>query len=126
MKSVAQLLQNTAGDGAICARLGGEEFCILLPGSNGEMTRLTAARLRVAIEMQQMVSAGRKFGLTASFGYCELVPEDDLRSAMARTDTAVYQAKADGRNFVRIAPAVALAINPSLGAGIMTGELRPQ
>ncbi|WP_152599659.1 GGDEF domain-containing protein, partial [Hoeflea sp. BAL378] len=95
LKTVARLLRNVAGEGSICARLGGEEFCILLPESNAEMTRLTAARLRVAIELQQMVSSGQKFGLTASFGYCELAPGDDLRVAMANTDAAVYQAKAD-------------------------------
>ncbi|OCW58107.1 GGDEF domain-containing protein [Hoeflea olei] len=106
LRTVAELLRNVAGEGAICARMGGEEFCILLPESNAEMTRLAAARLRVAIEMQQMVSSGQKFGLTASFGYCELRPQDDLRVAMACTDAAVYQAKAAGRNTVRVAPAL--------------------
>ncbi|MDP2121539.1 MAG: GGDEF domain-containing protein [Hoeflea sp.] len=122
LKTVAQLLQNVAGDGAICARLGGEEFCILLPDSNGEMTRLTAARLRVAIEMQQMVSSGRKFGLTGSFGYCELAPGDDLRVAMARADAAVYQAKADGRNLVRSAPAILAVTHPAEASDRVVGQ----
>jgi len=103
LKTVARLLQDEAGDASLCARLGGEEFCILIPETNTEMARLAATRLRVAIETQQIVSSGRKLALTASFGYCELCPEDDLRAAMARVDAAVYQAKADGRNLVRIA-----------------------
>ncbi|MEP3437706.1 MAG: GGDEF domain-containing protein [Hoeflea sp.] len=103
LKTVAQLLKREAGPGSICARLGGEEFCILLPESNSEMTRLVATRLRVAIETQQIVSSGRRLNLTASFGYCELAPEDELRDAMADVDAAVYQAKADGRNLVRVA-----------------------
>jgi len=126
LKTVARLLRDVAGDGAICARLGGEEFCILLPESNGEMTRLTAARLRVAIEMQQLVSCGRKFGLTASFGYCELAPADDLRAAMARVDAAVYRAKDDGRNLVRIAAAPAAYPEPDRISTLMTGELQYQ
>ena len=126
LTTVARLLRNVAGDDAICARLGGEEFCILLPDSNGEMTRLTAARLRVAIEMQQLVSSGRKFGLTASFGYCELAPEDDLRGAMARTDAAVYQAKDDGRNLVRIAPVATAHSGPVPIPDLLTGKLQCQ
>lgn len=126
LTTVARLLRDVAGDGAICARLGGEEFCILLPESNGEMTRLTAARLRVAIEMQQLVSSGRKFGLTASFGYCELAPADDLRAAMARVDAAVYRAKDDGRNLVRIAAAAAAYPEPDRISNLMTGELQYQ
>jgi len=124
LKTVAQLLRNVAGESAICARLGGEEFCILLPESNGEMTRLTAARLRLAIEMQQLVSSGRKFGLTASFGYCELAPADELRAAMARVDAAVYQAKDDGRNLVRIAPMAAAHSEPDGISELITGELQ--
>mgnify|MGYP003644315057 CR=1 FL=1 len=124
LKTVARLLRNVAGEGAICARLGGEEFCILLPQSNAEMTRLTAARLRVAVELQQMVSAGRKFGLTASFGYCELAPEDDLRMAMARADAAVYQAKADGRNLVRLVPPAQATPDAQVFGGLGTGGLQ--
>ena len=103
LKTVARLLQDEAGEASLCARLGGEEFCILIPKTNNELARLAATRLRVAIETQQIVSSGRKLSLTASFGYCELCPEDDFRAAMARVDAAVYQAKADGRNLVRIA-----------------------
>ena len=125
LKTVARLLRNVAGEGSICARLGGEEFCILLPESNAEMTRLTAARLRVAIELQQMVSSGQKFGLTASFGYCELAPGDDLRVAMANTDAAVYQAKADGRNLVRLVPAAPVPRDAEAPAGLVAGALQP-
>ena len=124
LKTVARLLRNVAGERSICARLGGEEFCILLPESNAEMTRLLAARLRVAVEMQQMVCSGRKFGLTASFGYCELAPDDDLRVAMAYADAAVYQAKADGRNLVRIAPVAAAIPGPVPSAGTAAGEFQ--
>ncbi|MBC7283617.1 MAG: GGDEF domain-containing protein [Hoeflea sp.] len=126
LKTVAQLLENVAGESAICARLGGEEFCILLPESNGEMTRLMAARLRVAIEMQQLVSSGRKFGLTASFGYCELAPEDDLQLAMARADAAVYMAKHDGRNLVRLAAVATAYPEPERIQDLMVGELEYQ
>lgn len=114
LKTVARSLQEEAGEASLCARLGGEEFCIVLPKSNGKMTRLAATRLRVALERQHLVSSGRKLALTASFGYCELCPEDDFRAAMARVDAAVYQAKADGRNHVRVAPGVEAASADSI------------
>jgi diguanylate cyclase (GGDEF)-like protein len=103
LQAVARLLQDEAGEASLCARLGGEEFCIVLPETNSEMTRLAATRLRVAIETQKIVSSDRGLELTASFGYCQLAPEDDFRTAMASVDAAVYQAKADGRNLVRMA-----------------------
>ena len=101
--SVANLLQKLSGEASICARLGGEEFCILLPEANADITRLAATQLRIAIESQRISSPSGVLKLTASFGYCEVGPEDDFRFAMARTDAAVYQAKADGRNLVRLA-----------------------
>lgn len=100
---VARLLHNVAGEGAICARLGGEEFCIMLPESNEEMTRLAATRLRMAIEAHPIPSPGKDLRLTASFGYCVLAPDDDLSAAMVSADAAVYHSKDHGRNRVRLA-----------------------
>ena len=103
LKAFACLLQKVAGDTAICTRLGGEEFCVLLAESNSEMTRLTATRLRVATETLRIATTGGPLRMTASFGYCELSPGADLRAAMVAVDAAVYQAKKDGRNLARMA-----------------------
>lgn len=103
LMAFAKLLVEEAPDTAICTRLGGEEFCVLLTGATAEMTQLVATRLRVAIEQMQLGVETGQLTLTASFGWCELAPADDLRAAMANADAAVYQAKNDGRNLVRMA-----------------------
>jgi len=107
LKAFSQLLERETPETAICTRLGGEEFCILLPGATDEMIRLQATHLRGAVERLKISTKDDCLRLTASFGYCRLDPDCDLMTAMADVDAAVYQAKNDGRNLVRRAgPAV--------------------
>lgn len=101
LKAFAELLERETPDTAICTRLGGEEFCIVLAGVNNEAIRLQATHLRRAVEQLQIAIRGGDLSLTASFGCCKLEPGDDLRTAMVNADAAVYQAKKDGRNLVR-------------------------
>lgn len=101
LKAFSQLLERETPETAICTRLGGEEFCILLAGATDETIRLQACHLRVAVERLQISTKGDCLSLTASFGYCRLDPDSDLTTAMAEVDAAVYQAKSDGRNLVR-------------------------
>lgn len=103
LKAFARMLEEAAGASAVAARLGGEEFCVLLPESTGEMTWLAAIRLRMAAEALRIATSSGMLTLTASFGYREVATGDDLRVAMAEVDAAVYQAKKDGRNLVRMA-----------------------
>ena len=101
LKVFSRLLERETPDTAICTRLGGEEFCILLAGATDETIRLQATHLRGAVERLQIITKGDCLRLTASFGYCRLDPDCDLMTAMADVDAAVYQAKNDGRNLVR-------------------------
>ncbi len=101
LKAFAELLERETPDTAICTRLGGEEFCIVLAGVNDEAIRLQATHLRGAVERLQISIRRGNLNLTASFGCCKLEPGDDLRTAMGNADAAVYQAKNDGRNLVR-------------------------
>lgn len=104
LKAFARLLQRETPETAICARLGGEEFCILVAGLDGEATRLLAIHLRGAVERLHIAISPGSLKLTASFGYCQLDSGDDLWTALAVADAAVYQAKNDGRNLVRGTP----------------------
>jgi len=108
LKAFARLLVREVPETAICTRLGGEEFCILLAGVNGEMIRLQAAQLRLEVERLQVATDTGSLKLTASFGYRELGATEDLRTAMAAVDAAVYQAKNEGRNLVREATPAAV------------------
>lgn len=77
------------------ARVGGEEFAVLLPntGSLGAFT--VAEKMREAVEAFEFEGVGH---ITASFGVAELVAEDDLQRWYTRADTALYLAKNNGRN----------------------------
>lgn len=101
LKAFARLLQRETPETAICARLGGEEFCILIAGLDDEATRLLAIHLRGAVEGLRIATSNGSLKLTASFGYCKIDVADDLWTALAAADAAVYQAKNDGRNLVR-------------------------
>lgn len=99
----AHLLERETPESAICTRLGGEEFCILLAAVDDGAIRLQATHLRAAVERLRITTPEAELRLTASFGCCRLTPEGELSTAMARADAAVYQAKNDGRNLVRSA-----------------------
>jgi diguanylate cyclase (GGDEF)-like protein len=82
------------------ARLGGEEFALLLPGSDRAETLAIAERIRAVIGTT-LFTAGTRFSVTASFGTSELGPgEQNLSASLNRADKALYRAKQGGRNRV--------------------------
>lgn len=78
-------------------RWGGEEFLLLLPGSNLDAARRTAERLRAGIEAHCFDPAQ---GVTASFGVVTLAGGERMEVLVKRADMALYGAKAAGRNRV--------------------------
>lgn len=84
------------------ARLGGEEFAILMPltGAEGAVHCANAARLALQ-ELKLAHSGNEAFGVvTVSAGLTLLVPGDTAESIYSRADTALYEAKHSGRNKV--------------------------
>ncbi len=79
------------------ARWGGEEFVILLPGSDLNAGRLLAEKLRMMLERQPFSDVGQ---ITCSFGVAEYAPGDDLDALIKKADRCLYYAKASGRNRV--------------------------
>jgi diguanylate cyclase (GGDEF)-like protein len=93
------------------ARMGGEEFAILLPETNLEGAVQTAERLRTAIENLSFLSATvikqpnqntpREFHITCSFGVAECdLNIADINQTFSYADKALYEAKNKGRNQV--------------------------
>jgi diguanylate cyclase (GGDEF)-like protein len=98
---VLSLLRNTDH----LARWGGEEFVILMPGSDGEMAFQAAEKLRNAIEQARFAAIGM---VTCSFGVALFEYGDTAEALIARADDALYRAKLNGRNQVE------LALRPSM------------
>ena len=83
-------------------RLGGEEFCVLLPLTDLAGATLVAERMRMNLEASEFEWQGQRWPLTASFGIAQAQADDasaDL--VLNRADKAMYAAKAQGRNVVQ-------------------------
>ncbi|HWA93254.1 MAG TPA: GGDEF domain-containing protein [Terracidiphilus sp.] len=85
-------------------RLGGEEFAVILPETDAAGARFVGERLRLSIANEEIVCGKIHFFVTASIGIAAWTKDDDSGlSTIAEADRALYQAKAAGRNRVRIA-----------------------
>jgi diguanylate cyclase (GGDEF)-like protein len=81
------------------ARLGGEEFCLLLPETEMDDARLIAERLRLAIAAETFQANNQLFAVTVSIGIAGCSGEgDSLEGLLSRSDQALYRAKQTGRN----------------------------
>ena len=81
------------------ARMGGEEFCVVLPRTNITEARAIAERLRLAFSALKVPPANCG-DVTASFGVYEALPGDNLHHMLSMADRALYEAKRNGRNRV--------------------------
>lgn len=100
IRHVAELLQKKMPGESVFARLGGEEFCALVP-MEPEEARLLCESLRGAIEKTPLILPGISDGvyLTISVGLCA-EPGDRLEEMVSRADASMYRAKESGRNQV--------------------------
>ncbi|MEC8355399.1 MAG: diguanylate cyclase [Verrucomicrobiota bacterium] len=83
----------------IMARLGGEEFCILLPYTDSDQAKKVAERLREKIEIKPIIVDGLRVKVTISVGISLVsTVDEDGHQAMERADQKLFQAKESGRN----------------------------
>lgn len=99
LKAVAQCAEQTIRDSDALFRYGGEEFLILLSGTDLDGSLKLAERIRRNIERLSPLPE-REARLTVSLGVTMLAPEDDIERLLERVDAALYQAKQQGRNRV--------------------------
>ncbi|MBI2766906.1 MAG: GGDEF domain-containing protein [Chloroflexi bacterium] len=104
LQAVGRVVLDTVRETDLPARYGGEEFAIVLPltdirGACGLATRM----LRAIAEHEYELPSGVRLGVTASIGIAAYAPEMDGPAEFVRAaDAALYEAKAAGRNRVRI------------------------
>ncbi len=87
----------------IIARIGGEEFAVLLPGSSIEAATALAERLRLAFQTAATLMHGHALNATLSVGVTANLPGANLDELIKLADDALYSAKLNGRNRVELA-----------------------
>jgi diguanylate cyclase (GGDEF)-like protein len=86
-------------EGDLIARLGGEEFAVILSGMPSDQARLVCERVRKRLEQTAVQDAsGAVIRTTVSVGIARLVAGQDSGDAMKNADGALYRAKQSGRN----------------------------
>lgn len=96
---IARAMKETLRGSDISARLGGEEFVVLLPETNLEGALAVTERLRESVGRAEIpIGDGRLAKITVSAGIAELLPTEGLDALLKRADDALYLAKERGRN----------------------------
>ncbi len=99
---LAELLTEAVDDKDLVARVGGEEFAVLLPGRTSDQAGLIAEKLRSLISQRLQVRGTGAEAVTASFGVSQYQRGEQLSDLGRRSDLALYDAKSAGRNRVSI------------------------
>ncbi|MDW8078142.1 MAG: diguanylate cyclase [Thermoguttaceae bacterium] len=108
LRTVAEVLRRQTRQMDCLARLGGEEFCALLPGAEESGAAFWAERARSAVSRAGVLLGDRTIFVTASFGVASLSPEMKLpEELLDRADQALLCAKQSGRDRVTCYSAIA-------------------
>ena len=87
----------------IAGRLGGDEFCFALPGTDDNESARVAERMRERLSTLAFgMASGSTFSVTATFGVARSEPHMDAKELMEAADRALYRAKSAGRNRVMV------------------------
>lgn len=98
LRSTGQILQSSVREDDLVARYGGEEFVVITPDVCPDIVRLQSERIREAIQQHEFSFGTATTNITISIGLAFRGPDDTPESLLQRADTALYQAKAAGRN----------------------------
>ncbi|MEQ1636684.1 MAG: GGDEF domain-containing protein [Methylococcales bacterium] len=85
------------------ARLGGEEFVMLLPNTTEQSALILANKIRKLIEKTSFIAGDKQINVTISCGISQFLKNESEEQVFERADQALYQAKANGRNQCAIA-----------------------
>jgi diguanylate cyclase (GGDEF)-like protein len=103
LREFAAVLRSTVRESDLAGRWGGEEFLLLLPGTDVDGGAQLADRVRRALAERSFLGKdGAVFEVTCSFGVAQHAPDGDERELFADADRALYRAKRRGKNCVEL------------------------
>lgn len=101
LRHFVSIAQSALRDGDLLARTGGEEFAVLMPGTNRQKSQAIAERIRATLEENPLRYDGARIEMTVSIGVTQLDSQNfDLDQLLTAADKCLYQAKNNGRNRV--------------------------
>ena len=100
LKTFAQILKANTRSSNICARLGGEEFLLILTHAEKQSVEVAIGRIREQLQAHKFTFGARSLEVTSSFGISGFqgTKAPDLSLLMKKADSALYSAKHNGRN----------------------------
>ena len=107
IRAFGGVLIERAGAGALCGRIGGEEFCLLLPDGDVASAQRRIEAVRSAMDRLRYALVPGEIRVTASFGLAVTGRNEHVDEALRRADLALYAAKAGGRDRHMLAEGVA-------------------
>jgi diguanylate cyclase (GGDEF)-like protein len=111
LREFAAVLRETVREADVAGRWGGEEFILLLPGTDAAGGVQLAERVRAGIEGRTVLTPdGTPIRITCSFGLASYPAAEDAAGLLAAADEALYRAKRNGKN--RVETALDLARRP--------------
>lgn len=104
LKGIAGILSQSLRSIDMCARFGGEEFCLMLPETTKEQAFAVAERIRLRVEEAKIMAYNESLACTISIGIASYPDDAEQANALIdKADKALYRAKAQGRNRVCVA-----------------------
>ncbi|APA89765.1 GGDEF domain-containing protein (plasmid) [Paraburkholderia sprentiae WSM5005] len=100
LREFGAILRAAVREKDVVGRLGGEEFVLLLPGTDGEFAYRIAERLRTVLESSRFDEIDAALCVTTSAGIAQYRPREAVAALLARADHLLYAAKRAGRNRV--------------------------
>ncbi len=102
IRRFGQIARQAIRGSDVACRYGGEEFALLFPESSASAAVSVAERIRRAVEAERFTVRRRTFGITVSAGIAAAPDAPTREELVFRADSALYAAKAAGRNRVRL------------------------
>jgi diguanylate cyclase (GGDEF)-like protein len=107
LRKVAKILLQYCRQTDGISRFGGEEFLLILPGTDNVGAGIYSEKIRRALDEGNVECFEDAAHVTASFGVAQWrINETEFRETLRRADRALYQAKEKGRNCIQISPSV--------------------
>lgn len=103
LQAVARACRQAVRDIDLVARIGGEEFVVLMPQTDLVGAHAAAERIRASVAALEVRHDGHVVRLTVSVGVADIHDGDDILAVLERADAALYQAKEAGRDRVVVA-----------------------